>query len=66
MAKQSFRLCALEDIADGGAKGVTLGAGADRREIIVLRRGGAVFGYENRCPHQINLHSGDFARMQKS
>ena len=51
MTKQSSRLCALDDIPDGGARGVTLGSGADRREIIVLRRGGAVFGYENRCPH---------------
>jgi nitrite reductase/ring-hydroxylating ferredoxin subunit len=44
-------LCALADLADPGAKGVTL-EGADRfREIIVVRRLGHVFAYENICPH---------------
>ena len=44
-------LCALADLADPGAKGVTL-EGADRfREIVVVRRLGHVFAYENICPH---------------
>ncbi len=45
-------LCRLEDIADGEAKGFTLGQGAAARDILVVRAGRRVFGYENRCPHQ--------------
>lgn len=45
-------LCRLEDIEDGQAKGFTLGRGAEQRDILVARRGDAVFGYLNVCPHQ--------------
>jgi len=51
MAKP-VRLCRLSDIPDGGAKGVEIGRGAQARDIIVLRRGGNVFAYVNRCPHR--------------
>ncbi|MEE3625872.1 Rieske (2Fe-2S) protein [Nitrospirillum sp. BR 11752] len=44
-------LCRLDDIPDGQAKGINWGSGADRQEILVARRGGAVFAYHNRCPH---------------
>jgi nitrite reductase/ring-hydroxylating ferredoxin subunit len=40
-------LCPLEVIADPGGKGFVLGT----REIFVVRRGDAVHGYENSCPH---------------
>lgn len=42
-------LCALADIADPGGKGFVL---ADGRRIFVIRRGEAVHGYVNACPHQ--------------
>lgn len=45
-------VCALADIADGQARGFSLGAGAGRREVLVARRGDAVFAYDNRCPHR--------------
>ncbi len=45
-------LCRLDDIEDGQAKGFTLGAGFDEREIFVVREDGRVFGYVNSCPHQ--------------
>ncbi len=44
-------LCRLADIEDGQAKGFTLGAGRDAREIFVVREDGRVFGYVNSCPH---------------
>ncbi len=44
-------LCRLADIEDGQAKGFTLGAGRDEREIFVVREDGQVFGYVNSCPH---------------
>jgi len=45
-------LCALDEIEDGQGKGFTLGTGAMRREIFVLRAGARVYGYLNACPHQ--------------
>lgn len=41
-------LCRLEEIPDGDSKGLSL---EDGRDILVVRQGGAVFGYQNVCPH---------------
>lgn len=43
-------LCALEDIPDGGAKGVFPGP-RGRDQGLLVRRGDKVFGYINNCPH---------------
>lgn len=43
-------LCALEDIPDGGAKGVLPDA-RGRDQGLLVRRGDKVFGYVNNCPH---------------
>jgi nitrite reductase/ring-hydroxylating ferredoxin subunit len=49
-------LCRLDDIADGASRGFDpLGEGRDT--MFVVRRGNAVFGWRNACPHY------DFARM---
>lgn len=47
-----LRLCRLAEIPDGTARGFSFGSGIDRREIFVYRRGAAVWGYDNACPHQ--------------
>lgn len=44
-------LCAVTDIPDGEARGFRLGAGDDRIDILIARRGSAVHGYVNACPH---------------
>ena len=44
-------LCKLDDIEDGQAKSFTFGAGADEREIFVVREDDQVYGYVNSCPH---------------
>ncbi len=44
-------LCRLGDLDDPGSAGFAVGAGDDRRLVMVVRRGGAVFGYVNSCPH---------------
>ncbi len=44
-------LCRLDEIEDGEAKGFTLGDGAERVEILVVRDGARTFGYVNSCPH---------------
>jgi nitrite reductase/ring-hydroxylating ferredoxin subunit len=44
-------LCSLSDLTDPGAKGVTLAGPGGSRDIVVVRRLGHVFAYENVCPH---------------
>ncbi len=41
-------LCPLADIPDPGGRGFNVGA---REPMLVIRRGGDVFGYVNVCPH---------------
>ena len=41
----------LELIPDGGARGFVLEMRAGRFHGFVVRRGGAVYGYADRCPH---------------
>lgn len=41
----------VELIADGGARNFVLQIGANRFHGFVVRRGGDVFGYVDRCPH---------------
>ncbi|RMF07497.1 MAG: Rieske (2Fe-2S) protein [Alphaproteobacteria bacterium] len=45
-------LCAVNDIADGGAKGVACALGDDTGGVILLRQGARVRAYRNRCPHR--------------
>lgn len=44
-------LCRFDAIADPGGKGFVFGAGVERREIFVIRRGAEIFAYVNSCPH---------------
>lgn len=45
-------LCKLSDIADPGAKGIDPEGAPEQPGVIVVRHGGAVYGYVNACPHQ--------------
>jgi nitrite reductase/ring-hydroxylating ferredoxin subunit len=45
------RLCALADIAEPGAKGFFFRAGDMIFQGFVIRQGGAVHGFIDRCPH---------------
>ena len=44
-------LCALDDIADGAARNFVIELRAGRFHGFVVRRGLAVFGYADCCPH---------------
>ena len=44
-------LYALGDLEDPGTRGFEFGEGAERFALFVLRRGDAVTGWLNRCPH---------------
>jgi len=39
-------------VAEGCARGVVVGEGAGRRDIILVRRDGVLRAYVNSCPHQ--------------
>ena len=45
------RLCRLADLADPGARGFSFRAGDALFAGFVVRAGGEVRGYEDRCPH---------------
>ena len=46
-----LRLCALADLADPGAKAFRFREGSALFSGFVVRRGGAVAGYVDSCPH---------------
>jgi nitrite reductase/ring-hydroxylating ferredoxin subunit len=43
-------LCMLDDLADASARGFSSTGGGDD-DLFVVRRGDAVYGYRNVCPH---------------
>ena len=45
-------LCRTDEIAEGQARSIIIGEGANRRDIVVVRKGGKIFAYVNSCPHQ--------------
>lgn len=47
----TIRICRLSDLPDPGSWGFELGKGEERRSCVLVRRGNAVWAYENRCPH---------------
>lgn len=44
-------LCRLDELDDPGSAGFTIGPPEQPRRIMVVRRGDAVYGYRNSCPH---------------
>lgn len=46
-----IRLCPVGDLAEGSARNFVLQLRAGRFHGFVVRRGGAVHGYVDRCPH---------------
>jgi nitrite reductase/ring-hydroxylating ferredoxin subunit len=45
------RLCRLNEIADPGSRGFSVVIAGHTESIFLVRKGGAVFAYRNRCPH---------------
>ena len=44
-------LCPFEALSDPGSKGFTIERDGVPEEIFLVRRGEAVYGYRNSCPH---------------
>jgi len=58
-----LELCRLADIPDGGARGFAVEGPAFAQRLVVVRRGGAVYGYVNSCPHvpsRLDYFTGEF------
>lgn len=47
----TIRICRLSDLPDPGSLGFESGRGEEGRSCLLIRRGDAVWAYENRCPH---------------
>ena len=63
MTNHTLRLCALSEIDDPGSFEFSWGEGAWPLSLFVVRRGDAVRGYVNRCPHaglELNLMPNEF------
>ena len=45
------KLCRLNDIEDPGSRGFSIETALGALELFVIKRNGAVFGYQNTCPH---------------
>jgi nitrite reductase/ring-hydroxylating ferredoxin subunit len=57
------RLCALDAISDPGAIELSWGEGSWPLSLFVVRRGDAVNGFLNRCPHaghELNMKPNEF------
>lgn len=63
------RLCALDDIADGGSAGFTFGGDFGRHAVFAVRKGQAVHVYVNSCPHigaPLNFSPDGFLSIDKT
>ena len=63
------RLCALEEIPDGGSAGFAAVVDGQPVELMAIRRGGDVFVYVNSCPHwgsPLDLCPGCFLNRQRT
>jgi nitrite reductase/ring-hydroxylating ferredoxin subunit len=47
----SVVVCALADLAETGARGVTLGRGREAMDLVIIETGDGIRAYRNRCPH---------------
>ena len=45
-------LCPLADLHDGVPRGLTAATGDGPLDLVVMRQGGALVAYRNRCPHR--------------
>jgi len=63
------QLCHINDVSDPGAKGFKLKQGRKERLLFIVKKGGQVFAYENKCPHAgLNLEwkDDDFLDTEKN
>jgi len=67
--RESFLLCALEDVADGGSGGFITETPVGRLSLLVVRRGTDAYVYVNSCPHigsPLDFEPGKFLNRDKT
>lgn len=45
-------ICGVEELTDGASRGFAFGEAERHVDGFLIRRGAAIFAYENRCPHK--------------
>jgi nitrite reductase/ring-hydroxylating ferredoxin subunit len=45
------RLCRVDEVAEGMGRGFRFGSGPDLQAVFVVRKAGALYAYDNACPH---------------
>ncbi len=44
-------LCRADEVAEGAGRGFRFGSGPDLQAVLVVRKAGALYAYDNACPH---------------
>jgi naringenin degradation protein FdeD len=44
-------LCRVDELAEGSARGFRFGLGTAVRAVIIVKKGGAIYAYDDACPH---------------
>ena len=68
-ARDERLVCALDELEDPGSRAFAIGPGDWPLSGLVVRRGAAVYGYQNRCPHAghpLNLAPHEFLTADRS
>lgn len=44
-------LCRVDELSEGSARGFRFGTGAAVRAVFIVKKGGAIYAYDDACPH---------------
>ena len=68
MVCEAVTLCSVEDIPDGGAKGLSVEWAGRPQALVAVRQGPKVWLYRNCCPHfsvPLDYHPGEFCTYKQ-